>query len=360
MTLLRRRLTLSIVVVLLTVLAIPAIWLGAKWNRTLSNVDKMIVPTVTLPRATAGARSAGAGVPSAMPDSGGQAANDTAPTAIPDLNGAQNILLIGTDARPGEDISRTDTLVLVRLDPRNNRVSMLSFPRDLYVRIPGYGKDKINAAYPLGEKKIGPGYGPALLKKTVSELVGLPIDHFVLINFEGFKAVIDKIGGIYVDVPKEIDDPNYPTDDYRTIKIHFDAGLQLMDGERALMYARTRHADSDFGRNQRQQQVLIAIFDRIRAQGLLTQLASLDDYTSALSDYVRTDITRGEMLNLASMGSQLQAENIQRFAIDPKMVVAEHQPAYVLVLKDQRSLRRLVDQMIDPTVASAGGEEPTR
>jgi len=320
----------------------------------------MIVPTVALPSATDGARSSGAAASGAVPDTGSQAAGDAAPTAIPNLDGAQNILLVGTDARPGEDISRTDTLVLVRLDPTNNRVSMLSFPRDLYVTIPGYGKDKINAAYPIGEKKIGPGYGPALLKKTVGELVGMPIDHFVLINFEGFKAVIDKIGGIYIDVPKAIDDPSYPTDDYRTIKVHFDAGPQWMDGDRALIYARTRHADSDFGRNQRQQQVLMAIFDQIRAQGLLTQLTSLDDYTAALSDYIRTDISRGEMLSLASMGSQLHAENIQRFAIDPKMVVAQRRPAYVLVLKDRRSLRRLVDQMIDPTVASAGGEEPTR
>jgi LCP family protein required for cell wall assembly len=360
MTFLRQRLTLSIVAVLLTVFAISAIWLGAKWNRTLSNVDKMIVPTVALPNATASARRPGTGASDPMPNAGNQAANGTAPTAIPNLDGAQNILLVGTDARPGEDISRTDALVWIRLDPANNRVSMLSFPRDLYVNIPGYGKDKINAVYPIGEKKIGPGYGPALLKKTVGELVGIPIDHFVMINFEGFKAVIDKIGGIYIDVPKAIDDSSYPTDDYRTIKIHFDAGLQLMDGERALMYARTRHADSDFGRNQRQQQVLMAIFNRIRAQGLLTQLTSLDDYTAVLSDYIRTDITRGEMLSLASMGSELHAENIQRFAIDPKMVVAERQPAYVLVLKDQQSLRRLVDQIIDPTVASAGGEEPIR
>ena len=218
MAFLRRRSTVSIVVVLLIILALPAIWLGVKWNRALSNVDKMIVPTVALPSATDGARRSGAAAGDAVPDTGSQDAGDAAPTAIPNLDGAQNILLVGTDARPGEDISRTDTLVLVRLDPTNNRVSMLSFPRDLYVTIPGYGKDKINAAYPIGEKKIGPGYGPALLKKTVGELVGMPIDHFVLINFDGFKAVIDKIGGIYIDVPKAIDDPSYPTDDYRTIK----------------------------------------------------------------------------------------------------------------------------------------------
>ena len=116
---------------------------------------------------------------------------DPIPTAVPEPGGAMNILLVGTDARPGEDISRTDTIVVAHIDPHSNRVSMLSLPRDLLVNVPGYGKNKINAAYPLGERKIGPGYGPSLLKETVGELVGLPIEHFVLINFDGIKTLID-------------------------------------------------------------------------------------------------------------------------------------------------------------------------
>jgi len=320
----------------------------------------MIVPAVALPSTTPSILVAGAPAPNTATHPEVDGVHMPIPPAVPELDGAQNILLVGTDARSGEDVSRTDTLVLVRLDQRNNRVSMLSFPRDLYVTIPGYGNNKINAAYPIGEKRIGPGYGLALLKETVSELVGLPIDHFVTINFDGFKMVIDKLGGISIDVPKAIDDPSYPTDDYRTMKIHFDAGRQVMDGDRALIYARTRHADSDFGRNQRQQQVLMAIFNRVRDQGLFGQLTSVDDYTAVLSDYIRTDITRSEMLRLASAGAQLDSENIQRFAIDSKMVAEQRQPAYALVLKDQKALRRLVNQMIDPAAASAGGEEPTR
>lgn len=349
----RRRLALSIVTIVLLLAGVPTLWLGIKWNRAMSNVGKMIVPTVVLPTATPGV---------AQPVVVGQAAPAPAPmpTVIPEPDGVKNILLVGTDARPGEDVSRTDSIVWVHIDPQANRVSMLSFPRDLWVNIPGYGKNRINTAYLTGETKLGHGYGPALLKKTVADLVGVPIDHFVMINFEGFKTIIDTIGGIFIDVPKVIDDAAYPTDDYRTIQVHFDTGRQFMDGERALIYARTRHADSDFGRNQRQQQVLMAIFNRIREQGLFSQLASIDDYTAVLSDYIRTDITRSEMFGLAGMGAQLHAENIQRFAIDPKMVVAKAQPAYILMLKDQQVLRRLVDQMVDPTVASAGGEEPTR
>jgi LCP family protein required for cell wall assembly len=351
----RRRLILIILLATLAVAAIPTIWIGAKWQRAITNVNKMIVTPVSLPTATAVPQAAEE-VPVAIPDE----APEPIPTAVPEPDGAMNILLVGTDARPGEDVSRTDTIVLAHFDKRINRVSMLSFPRDLWVTIPGYGKNKINAAYPIGERKIGPGYGPALLKETVGELVGLPIDHFVLINFDGFKTLIDKIDGIYVDVPKALDDAAYPTDDYRTIKIHFDAGRQLLDGDRALIYARTRHADSDFGRNQRQQQVLMAIFDRVRQQGLLSQLTNIDQYTESMSDYIRTDLSRSDMLGLASMGSKLSTESIQRYAIDPSMVVERYQPAYVLLLSDKKGLKRLVSQMLDPAVASAGGETPSR
>jgi LCP family protein required for cell wall assembly len=355
MTYPRRRLIFIILMATLAVAAIPTIWIGTKWQRAITNVDKMIVTPVSLPTATA-VPQASEDAPVAISDE----APEPIPTAVPEPGGAMNILLVGTDARPGEDVSRTDTIVLAHFDNRTNRVSMLSFPRDLWVTIPGYGKNKINAAYPIGERKIGPGYGPALLKETVGELVGLPIDHFVLINFDGFKTLIDKIDGIYVDLPKALDDPAYPTDDYRTIKIHFDAGRQLLDGDRALIYARTRHADSDFGRNQRQQQVLMAIFDRVREQGLLSQLTNIDQYTESMSDYIRTDLSRSDMLSLASMGSKLSAESIQRYAIDPSMVVERRQPAYVLVLSDKKGLKRLVSQMLDPAVASAGGETPSR
>jgi len=218
----RRRLVL-ILVTTLVVAAIPTIWIGAKWQRAITNVNKMIVTPASLSTATA-APQAAEELPVAIPD----AAPEPIPTAVPEPGGAMNILLVGTDARPGEDVSRTDTLVVAHFDLHTNRVSMLSLPRDLLVNVPGYGKNKINAAYPIGERKIGPGYGPALLKETVGELVGLPIDHFVLINFDGFKTLIDKIDGIYVDVPKALNDAAYPTDDYGTVVLDIPAGRQQM------------------------------------------------------------------------------------------------------------------------------------
>jgi LCP family protein required for cell wall assembly len=346
----RRRLVLGVLGVITLILSTAALRIGWEWKQAINNVDAMIVPTLMLPTATIPSEPRESAI--ALP------APTSEPTAVPDPSGPVNILLLGTDARLGEEVSRTDAIILVRLDPRANRVSMLSIPRDLWVKIPGHGQARINAAYTIGERQIGKGYGPALAKETVSSLVGLPINHFILINFEGFETLIDKIGGIDVDVPREIDDPAYPTDNYGTIKVHFDAGPQRMDGERALIYSRTRHADSDFGRIQRQQQVLMAIFDRVRAQGLLGQITSLDDYTGTLRDYIRTDLSRTDMLSLAGAGAQLRPDNIQRYAIDSDMLVMLKKPATFAA--DPKALKQLVNQMVGRSLVSAGGEKPSR
>lgn len=332
--------------------------LGWEWKQALDNVDAMIVKPVTLPTTPPERHSHGY-LPDGDADEAAQP--DSEPTAVSAPDRPLNILLLGTDARLGDDISRTDAIILVHLDPRAGHVSMLSIPRDLWVQIPGYGKARINAAYPIGERQFGAGYGPALAKATVARLAGVPVDYFVLINFEGFKTLIDRLDGIYVDVPKPIDDAAYPTDEYagdtRTIKVHFDAGRQLMDGKRALIYARTRHADNDFGRNQRQQQVLMAIFDRVREQNLLSQLTNLDDYTGTLRDYIRTDISRGTMLGLAQVGAQLHPDDIQRYAIEPEMLIELKKPATFAA--DPRAIKRIVNQMLAGP-AAAGGEDPTR
>jgi LCP family protein required for cell wall assembly len=336
---------------------IAALRLGWEWKSAIDDVDSMIVEPRTLPTQMPNAATVAA-LDETDTNSQGLAVAPLPtplPTAIPEAEDPVNILLLGTDARPGEDVSRTDAIILVHLNPRENRVSMLSFPRDLWVDIPGYGHNKINAAYAIGEQRIGRGYGPALIKETVGNLVGVPVHHFVLVNFDGFEKVIDTIGGITIDVPKAIEDPLYPVSEYagdnRTMHVSFAAGPQFMDGREALIYARTRHADSDFGRNQRQQQVLMAIFDQVREQGLLSQLTRLDDYTNALRDYIRTDIPRGEMLRLARVGTRLDANNIQRYAIDSKMIIVLDDPNRFAA--DPIAVRQIVDQM------TAGGAPPT-
>jgi LCP family protein required for cell wall assembly len=269
------------------------------------------------------------------------------PTALPELDDPVNILLLGTDARMGEEIGRTDAIILVHLNPRARQVSLLSFPRDLWVDIPGFSKGRINSVYAIGERRMGPGYGAALLKETVEQLVGIPVNYFVLVNFEGFKTIIDEIGGITIDVPKAINDKAFPVDEYpgdlRTMAVSFEPGSQTMDGTRALIYARTRHADSDFGRNQRQQQVLLGIFNKIREQGVMAHLTQLDEYTAAMRDYLRTDIPRDEMIRLAQVGARLDTGNIQRYAIDPSAIITLDSPDAFAA--DPTALRRIVEQM---------------
>lgn len=346
----RRRVLLGTLFIVATILTSITLRIGWEWKKALDDINSMQVPTVILPTAIAEVDPDGYRLTKAQPA--------PEPTPVPAPDAPVNILLLGTDARAGDDISRTDAIILVHLNPRTSRVGILSFPRDLWVTIPGYGKNKINAAYSIGEKKIGRGYGAALARETVSQLTGLPVHHFILINFEGFKTVIDELDGIYVDVPKPIDDPKYPTPDYGTIAIHFDAGRQLMDGERALMYARTRHADSDFGRNQRQQQVLMAIFDRVREQGLLSQITSIDDYTSALRDYVRFDLSRRDMLSLLSLASHIGPNNIKRFAIAPAMIVELKQPGRFAV--DPKAMKQLIHEMTGEPIASTSDPQIIR
>jgi LCP family protein required for cell wall assembly len=211
------------------------------------------------------------------------------PIASP-LLGA-NVLLIGVDERAGhpEEGVRGDTLILARLDAAGRWASLLSIPRDTEVAIPGVGVTKINVAYGQGyaraEELYGPGTTPqqggmALAADTVEEFLqlrqrGMSVDFVATVNFAGFAGLIDALGGITVDVPRYILDEAYPTEDFGTMVVEFQPGPQPMDGATALIYTRTRHADSDFGRAERQQQVVRAILHEFQAKGWLGRAVAL-------------------------------------------------------------------------------------
>ena len=357
----RRQIILSAAAVLTLALLGGLLWVGIKAKRTADNVAAMVVPPRVLPTATAAptaarpAPTAAPGAPTAAPAPPPATLPPPTPPPAREPDGPGNGLSMGYDQRPNQRAGRTDAMIVVRLDPRRNRASILSFPRDLWVNIPGHGQDRINAAYAVGELDIGPGYGAPLAKQTVSELLGLPIDYFVLMHLDGFRAAVDKIGGIDINIPRAVDDPAYPTADFGTIKIHFDPGCQHLDGERALQYARTRHQDNDFGRNQRQQQVMLAIFNKIRAQGLLINLTTIDEYSEILRDYVRTDMPVETMLGLARAGARLTAADIHRYAIDSHKIYMLKPPATFAV--DPADLKALVAQFTgaapDPTPVPA-------
>lgn len=174
-----------------------------------------------------------------------------------------NILVLGVDARPGESyVTRSDTIMLATVDSRQPYIGILSVPRDLYVSVPGRGSMRINAAHVYGESE-GRWRGAELMAQTVANNFEVPVHRTLRMNFRGFVAIVDAAGGVDIDVPGPLYDPAYPTEDYGTMTIYFDAGLQHMNGERALQYARTRHTSNDFMRAARQQQVMVALMRQL-------------------------------------------------------------------------------------------------
>lgn len=230
-----------------------------------------------------------------------------------------NILLLGIDRREGEHGPwRTDTMIVTTIDPKTKSAAMLTIPRDLYVPIPapGAGENRINTANFYGDQTNYPGGGPALAKKTIEYNFAIPIHYYVLIDFNGFRKIIDSLGGIDVNVPQAIDDPEYPTEDYGVMHLQIPAGMQHMDGDLALKYARTRHTDSDFGRSQRQMQVILAARDKALKSNALAQAPQL---LQQLRDTVETDMTPEQMLALAPIAAQVRSDNIKTHSIDLDM-----------------------------------------
>ena len=228
-----------------------------------------------------------------------------------------NVLLLGVDRREGEMSTRSDVNIVVHIDPARRFASMLSIPRDTGVYIPGHGYDKINAAYSVGEQQM-PGGGPLLAKETVSQFLDMPIHYYVEVDFYGFERIVDMVGGIDVDVPAPLIDNEYPTPDYGYTRIYIPAGLQHMDGATALMYARSRHADSDLGRNRRQQQVLIALRERALGSISLTNPEQMADLLAQMGDTLKTDMPPEplELFNLYRLASQIGPESIASYALD--------------------------------------------
>lgn len=283
--------------------------------------------------------------------------NDTAalPTPPPEQSsGRMTILLMGIDQRPDEtgaggDPGRTDSLMLVSLDFDDHLASMVSIPRDGFVVIPGHGNERINAAYTYGELERR-GDGPRLAERTVEQLFGIHVDRYALVDIHSMEQVIDSLGGIWIDNPYRLRDTEYPTDDYRTITIDIPAGRQLMDGVTAVEYARTRHPDSDYGRQGRQQQVLMAIRDRALQFDVIPRIPQL---LPQVHDLVHTDISVAEALRLANFGRGLDSSHIVQQTPDPKLTpgyIGGGGASYIHLTSTYRSI---VHAMIsDPRVAA--------
>lgn len=232
-------------------------------------------------------------------------------------------LLLGIDRRPGEkdEPTRTDTMMLATYDPQTKTAGMLSIPRDLWVPIPvsrtEMVEDRVNTAHLYGELYKYPGGGPALAKTTLEYNLGIKIDHVARIDFDGFEKLVDMVGGVTVDVPYAIKDDEYPTSDYGTERIYFPAGLQHLDGELALKYARTRHFDSDIGRSRRQQQIILAFREQALRLNLLPKAPAL---LQQLGSSVQTDANITEMIELARHAQEVDRGKVATRTLEPPAV----------------------------------------
>ncbi len=253
------------------------------------------------------------------------------PTPAPEWTGTEplNLLLIGIDRREDE-ATRSDTMIMIHIDPVTQKASMLAIPRDTKVIIPGYGVNKINAAYAFGDAyKQDSGGGPGLVMETIEANFGIHIDHYAEVDFAGFEKVIDTVGGVTIDNPYPIKDDEYPAAGNDYMRIYFPAGWQHLNGERALQYARTRHDDGDAMRSIRQEQVLMALLNQAQKSNLISNAAQL---IGEFGDTVRMDLSPSQALELARLGMNFNQDNITQYSLMPALteVTDPNQPYYLV------------------------------
>jgi polyisoprenyl-teichoic acid--peptidoglycan teichoic acid transferase len=297
-------------------------------------------------------------------ENGTPAANSAAPLqpvggpTPPPWDGANRVslLVMGLDYRDwqaGEGPPRTDTMILLTIDPVNRTAGMLSIPRDLWVSIPGYDYGRINTAYQLGEAYKLPGGGPQLASETVEELLGIQIDYYAQVDFGAFARFIDEIGGVEVDVNEEL--KLDPLGDGNTKKLK--PGHYNLPGNLALAYVRLRKTEGgDFDRSQRQQQVIMGIRKRILEYDMLPLLISKAPVLyNEISSGVHTNLGLDQAIRLAWLAIQIPEENIKQGAIGAGQVAFAMSPdGTQQVLKPlTEKIRALRDEIFSDTASAS-------
>ncbi|NIV32170.1 MAG: cell envelope-related transcriptional attenuator [Anaerolineae bacterium] len=266
-----------------------------------------------------------------------------------------NLLLLGIDRRGGTGWGyRTDTIMVVTLDPDSRTAGILSIPRDLQLPIPGRGQDRINTANVYGSRSGDPDGGPSLLASTIEGSFGIPIDGYLMVDFGAFVEIVDTLGGIEVDVPKRLHDTRYPDpkpgDPHAFKTIHFEPGPQQMDGTRALEYARSRMSTSDFDRAKRQQQVVLAIREKALSASAIPSWPKL---AAVVTGSVRTDMRPDELLAVAIMAARADMSSL-------KQVVLEHPLVYGHRRSDGAAVQLPRWELINPVLLDLFGPRTSR
>ncbi|WP_274648953.1 LCP family protein [Paenibacillus humicola] len=247
-----------------------------------------------------------------------------------------NILLMGGDNRglKENESARSDSMLVVSFDPVTKEAHLFSVLRDTYIPIEGHGEGRINTAMALG--------GPNLAMKTIGDLLGLNIQYYVYTDFEGFKSLIDAIGGIDFDVEKDM---NYVDNaDKNRYDIHLKKGMQHLDGTHALMYVRFRHdAMSDFTRTERQRNFLSAVADKLKSGWNLVRAKQILD---SISPYIKTNIEVSDMLKLAQLGVESHLAGTAQMPPMDLLGSKNADGASVLTVRDPEELKQYVQQQL--------------
>ncbi|MGG4195624.1 LCP family protein [Paenibacillus jamilae] len=257
-----------------------------------------------------------------------------------------NILLLGGDSRGLEanEVPRSDSILLASFDPKTKRANLFSLLRDTYVDIPGFGKDRLNAALAYG--------GPELAMKTASDLTGLDIQYYVYTDFVGFIKLIDALGGVEFEVEKDM---KYTSKaDKHQYDIDLKKGKQLLNGETALMYARFRYdAMSDYARTQRQRDLLGALANKLKSTWNLLQLPSL---IREVSPYVETNLSADDIVKLAALGYDSSIGQSHQLPPMDNVTDARVNNAAVLRVIDDDKLKQYIQKALEVNVTQSVSE----
>jgi polyisoprenyl-teichoic acid--peptidoglycan teichoic acid transferase len=267
------------------------------------------------------------------------------------------VLVMGMDRRPTDRDpfqTRTDAIILLSIDPANERIGMLHIPRDLHLTPPDSPYFvRVNTLLQQGED-LQEGYGPYYVMDTLQYNLGIYIDRYMLFDFTAFEAIVDAMGGVEIELSYIINDPTYPDRGRGYDPFYLSAGTHTLDGYDALRFARTRHGDNDYVRGMRQMQVARAIYQRASNPDVFEQLVdNAPQLLEDLEDNVYTDLSLRQIIALARAARQLDAEDIVTGSINEANIRSHRQVGDGLIKIPDR--RTLTDRMIEVFGENYGG-----
>ena len=250
------------------------------------------------------------------------------------------VLLLGIGGAGHDGANLTDTIIIASINTKDHRVNMLSIPRDTAFPNGRGGYEKINAVH-AWEERDHPGEGAVRTAKIFSDFFGISIDHVVRVDFNGFAKLVDALGGVTIDVERSFTDTSYPAADDKYQTISFKKGVQTMDGETALQYARSRHGSngegSDFARAKRQQLVIVAIREKLLSLNTLADPTKLAKLYQVVSNHLQSDMSPWEAFNLAPIATDINKDEIQQHVLtdapDGELVPANINGSFLLFPK---------------------------